>query len=103
MGDCYGARLGADGRVGVKSDNWRSAGEAHAGITTGHRSAGITITTATGLRYQSENWLWAARHQAIAVVLDLVDPAGARRRSLGSGREAGFDEAGRGARRGVES
>jgi hypothetical protein len=40
----------------------------------------------------------SARHQAVAVVLDLVDPAGAGRRSVGSGREAGFDEAGRGCR-----
>jgi hypothetical protein len=32
---------------------------AHAGSTTGHRSDGITITIATGHRYQSDNWRWA--------------------------------------------
>ena len=42
-----------------QSDNWRSAGEAHAGITTGHRSERITITIATGHWYQSDNWRWA--------------------------------------------
>jgi len=38
----------------------------------------------------------SARHEAVAVVLDLVDPVRAGRRSVGSGREAGLDEAGRG-------
>jgi len=37
----------------------------------------------------------SARHEAVAVVLDLVDPVRAGRRSVGAGREAGFDEAGR--------
>jgi hypothetical protein len=38
----------------------------------------------------------SARHQAIAVMLDLVNPVRAGRRSVGWGWEAGFDEAGRG-------
>jgi hypothetical protein len=37
----------------------------------------------------------AARHQPEAVVLDLMNPAGAARRALGRGWKAGFDEAGR--------
>ena len=36
-----------------QSDNWRSAGEARAGITTGHRSDDITIEPAH--RYQSDD------------------------------------------------
>ena len=40
----------------------------------------------------------SACHEAVAVVLDLVDPVGAGRRLLGAGREAGFDEARRGSR-----
>ena len=39
-----------------------------------------------------------ARHQAIAVMLDFVNPVRAARRSVGGGWEAGFDEAGRGCR-----
>jgi hypothetical protein len=35
----------------------------------------------------------ATRHQAIAVVFDLVNPIGTRRRTLGSRRQAGLDEA----------
>src|SRR5262249_19556356 len=35
-----------------------------------------------------------ARHKAVAVVLDLVNPVRAGRRSVGSGWEARFDEAG---------
>ena len=47
------------GPKAYRSDNWRSAGEARAGITTGHRSERSTITIATGHRYQSDNWRWA--------------------------------------------
>jgi len=36
-----------------------------------------------------------ARHQTEAVVLDLVQPAGAARGTLGRGWQAGWDEAGR--------
>jgi hypothetical protein len=35
-----------------------------------------------------------AGHQSIAVVLDLVNPVGARGRTVGRRREAGFDKAG---------
>ena len=40
----------------------------------------------------------AARHQPVAVVLDLVNPVGAGRRSIGGGRKAGLDEAAPGRR-----
>ena len=36
----------------------------------------------------------AAGHQPVAVVLDLVNPVGAGRRSVGGRREAGLDEGG---------
>ncbi len=36
----------------------------------------------------------AAGHQPIAIVLDLVNPVRAARRSFGGGRKAGLDEAG---------
>src|SRR5262245_43785236 len=38
----------------------------------------------------------SAHHQAIAVMLDFVNPVGPGRRLVGSGWEAGLDEAGRG-------
>jgi len=38
------------------SDKWRPAGEARAGITTGHRSERITITIATGHDVQRQQW-----------------------------------------------
>jgi hypothetical protein len=37
----------------------------------------------------------AADHEAEAVVLDLMNPPGALWRTLGGGRQAGLDEAGR--------
>ena len=36
----------------------------------------------------------AARHEAVAVVLDLINPVRAGRGLVGRGREAGFDELG---------
>src|SRR5262249_19784261 len=49
-----------------QSDNWRSAGEAHAGLTiaTGHRAQSDGITIATEHRHQSDNWRSAGEAHA---------------------------------------
>src|SRR5262249_61442371 len=51
---------------GYQSDNWRSAGEARAGITiaTRHRAQSDGIAIATGHGYRSDNWRSAGEAHA---------------------------------------
>jgi hypothetical protein len=57
---------GVEGVHRYRSDNWRSATEARAGITiaTGHRDQSDGITIATEHRYQSDNWRSAGEAHA---------------------------------------
>jgi hypothetical protein len=57
---------GVEGVHRYRSDNWRSATEARAGITiaTGHRAQSDGITIATEHRYQSDNWRSAGEARA---------------------------------------